>query len=116
MCVSECESNSVKLTRSNSVKVTRSNSVKVTRSNSVKVTQINSTQSDNRSGGEMGEENVETAKSELRLGMKCILHREYVYTQMKKGECNLVWSGSCNECRHHCSVCFLMPMTLYVYT
>ena len=75
MCVSECESNSVK------------------------VTQINSTQSDNHSGGAMGEENVETAKSELRLGMKCILHREFVYTQMRKGKCNLVWSGSCNECQ-----------------
>ncbi len=63
----------------------------------------------------MGEEAIETAKSEFRLGMKCILHRESMYTQMRKGKCNLVCSGSCNESRHHYSVCFLMPMTLYMY-
>ncbi len=85
-------------------------------SNSFKVTQSNSTQSDDRSGGAMGGENIETAKSELRLGMKCIFHRQFICTQMRKGKCNLVWSGSCNESRHHYSVCFLMPMTLYMYT
>ena len=64
----------------------------------------------------MDEEDIETAKSEFRLGMKCILHREFIYAQMRKGKCNLVWSGSCNESRRHYSVCFLMPMTLYMYT
>ncbi len=55
MCVSECEC----------------------QSNSVKVTQSNSTwSSDDRSSAAM-EEDVETAKSEL--GMKCILHREFIY-------------------------------------
>ncbi len=42
--------------------------------NSVRVTQSNSTQSDDCSSRAVGEEDIETAKSELRLGMKCILH------------------------------------------
>ncbi len=53
-----------------------------------KMTQSNSTQcGNNRSGGAMGEEDVETAKSEFRLGMDCILHMEFIYSQMRKGKC-----------------------------
>ncbi len=48
--------------------------------------------SDDRSGGavceEMCEEDVETAKSEFRLGMQCILHMEFIYSKMRKGKCN----------------------------
>ncbi len=35
--------------------------------------------SDDRSGGAMYEEDVETAKSEFRLGMPCIVHRGFKY-------------------------------------
>ncbi len=53
-------------------------SVSVTQS---KMTQSNSTRSsDDRSGGAMFEEDVETAKSEFRLGMLCILHRGLIYS------------------------------------
>ncbi len=65
VCVSECDSNSVKMTRSNSVKVTWSNS---TRS------------SNDRSDGAMDEEDIETAKSEFRLGIECILRRGFIYS------------------------------------
>ncbi len=45
----------------------------------VKMTRSNSTRSSNdRSGGAM-EEDIETAKSEFRLGMNCILHRGFIY-------------------------------------
>ncbi len=36
----------------------------------------------------MVEEDVETAKSEFRLGMQCILHMEFIYSKMRKGKCN----------------------------
>ncbi len=55
VCVSECESNSVK------------------------VTQSYSTRSDDRSGGAMGDEDIETAKSEFRLGMS-IYFAQHLYT------------------------------------
>ncbi len=58
VCVSECECES----------------------NSVKVTQSNSTWSSNdRSGGAM-EEAIETAKSEFRLVIKCIVRRVFIYS------------------------------------
>ncbi len=48
--------------------------------NSVKMTRSNSTRSGNdRSGRAMGEEESKTAKSEFRLGMKCILYRGFIY-------------------------------------
>ena len=42
--------------------------------------------SDNRSGGAMCEEDVETAKSEFRLGMMCILHMQFIYSKNEEGE------------------------------
>ncbi len=69
----------------------------------------------------MDEEDIETAKSEFRLGMICILHTEFIYTQMRKGKCHLgvSWpatAATITESRHYYSVCFLMPMTLHMYT
>ncbi len=39
-----------------------------------------SVNSNDRSGGAMVEEDIETMKSEFRLGIKCILHRGFVYS------------------------------------
>ena len=51
------------------------------------MTRSNSTRSSNdRSGGAMDEEDIETAKSEFRLVMKCILYRGFIYSQMRKGK------------------------------
>ncbi len=45
------------------------------------MTRSNSTRSsDYRSGGAMDEEDIETEKSEFRLGMDCILHVEFIYS------------------------------------
>ncbi len=35
---------------------------------------------------EMCEEDVETAKSEFRLGMMCILHMQFIYSKNEEGE------------------------------
>ncbi len=60
----------------------------------------------------MGEEDGETAKSESRLGMKCIVHRVFTWVCPGLGNSNketFTWS------RHYCSVCFLMLMTLCMH-
>ncbi len=41
---------------------------------------ISECESDDRSGGAIGEEDIETAKSEFRLGIKCIVHRVFIYS------------------------------------
>ncbi len=60
------------------------------------MTQSNSTRSsDDRSGGAIGEEDVETAKSEFRLGIESLFCTALIYIWMRKGKCNLgvSWSG-----------------------
>ncbi len=55
-----------------------------------KLTPSNSAQSsDDRSGEAMCEENIETAKSEFRLGMESLFCTALIYTWMRKGKCNL---------------------------
>ncbi len=48
-------------------------------SNSVKMPPSNSTQSDDHSGGVVGEEDIETAKSEFRLGIEYLFCAALVY-------------------------------------
>ncbi len=63
------------------------------------MSECNSAQnSDDRSGGamcEMCEEDIETAKSEFRLGMDSLFCTALIYTWMRKGKCNLgvSWPG-----------------------
>ncbi len=59
-------------------------------SNSVKVTQSDSTQSDDCSGGAMGEEDIEAVKFEFRLGMEYLFCIALIHTKMRKGKCDLV--------------------------
>ncbi len=56
-------------------------------------------ESDDRSGAAMGEKDIETAKSEFRLGIKCILYIEFIYREMRKGKCNLgvYWPGQVQQ-------------------
>ncbi len=42
--------------------------------------------SDDRSGEAMCEEDMETAKSEFRLGIMCILHMQFIYSKNEEGE------------------------------
>ncbi len=60
------------------------------------MTQSNSARSsDNCSGGAIGEEDVETTKSEFRLGIEYLFCTALIYTWMRKGKCNLgvSWPG-----------------------
>ncbi len=41
---------------------------------------VSECESDDRSCGAMGEEDIETGKSEFRLGMICIVHRVFIYS------------------------------------